>query len=136
MDEKPSKKDIELMSVVVKNHFTKAFYACDGNKAEISKVLGIAVRTVRVYCHRYGLNRKTLEREKLLKKQLEEQQKKELAKAQNITVNFTKEFLKENKNIHITGLQLRADELRNIQETGYRSVTPEERDEWYNRDRF
>jgi hypothetical protein len=98
-DLKPLRKeDFKTLKEMVRTYFIMAFYACGGNRKQISKVLGINERTVREHIKTIGLH---------LSKPIEIPPPKEEEKKED-----------------------------EIKDTGYRNVTPRERDDWYNRDRF
>jgi transposase len=90
-------EDIKPLREFVRIYFIKVYYLCGGDRSEISKKLGISVRTVRNYCNMFDLRGCKIEEETI------------------------EEPI---KNIH------------SLEETGYRGVTPEERDKWYNKNYF
>ena len=92
--------EIRPMEEIVKEYFSNCFYICRGNRTEVSKHLGIAIRTARIYAKEYGLDYEELKKEKHLK-----DQKK-----------HTEEEL--------------------LEDIGHKNVTPKQRDNWYNRDRY
>jgi hypothetical protein len=89
-------EDVKPLKEFIRLYFTKVYYLCEGNRSEISRKLGLNVRTVRIYCKMFNLKGYKIE----------------------------EVIVKPIKNIH------------SLEETGYRGVTPTQRDNWYNKDYF
>jgi hypothetical protein len=90
-------EDIRPLKEFIRIYFTKVYYLCEGNRSEISRKLGLSIRTVRSYCNTFNLKGYKIDEEIIIE---------------------------PIKNIH------------SLDETGYRGVTPEQRDNWYNKDYF
>ena len=103
------KEDVEKLSKILEDYVAKAFVACNGNRWEMAKRLDISQRTVGNYCKKMGLKKTKISLGFVY------EQAKPFEPVKKI-------FVEENFNDRV--------------QTGYRSVTPEERDDWYNRDRF
>lgn len=133
MEEKLTKEKIEPLDTVIKRYFIKAFFLCDGNRDELSEKLGIAVRTVGMWSVKFDLpSYYDLKRMKKVDEVDTTQKELELTKKE-LVENF-RERVREVQNTPFE--EVRGDRLRSQRDNGYRNVTPEERDDWYNRDRF
>lgn len=97
-----SVSDIRPMNEILKEHFTKCFFACKGIRVKISAHLGISSKTAGTYAKRYDL--------------IYKQEYKEKCKEKEEGEVF--------------------DDLDDIIDTGYKSVTAKQRDDWYNRNKF